>query len=80
MYIIKVGLYKVLCFYVFCFVYFFSYQENPLESRLDQPPWVKEGLILLILIYETPLKLIFGSLGYPVLPWQRVCQGVLEIF
>ena len=25
-------------------------------------------------------KVIFGSLGYPVLPWQRVCQGVLEIF
>ena len=25
-------------------------------------------------------KLIFGSLGYPALPWQRVCQGVLEIF
>ena len=25
-------------------------------------------------------KVIFGSLGYPALPWQRVCQGVLEIF
>ena len=25
-------------------------------------------------------KDIFGSLGYPVLPQQRVCQGVLEIF
>ena len=20
-------------------------------------------------------KVIFGSLGYPALPWQRVCQG-----
>ena len=25
-------------------------------------------------------KVIFGSLGYPVLPWQRVCHVVLEIF
>ena len=25
-------------------------------------------------------KVIFGSLGYPVLQQQRVCQGVLEIF
>ena len=25
-------------------------------------------------------KVIFGSPGYPALPWQRVCQGVLEIF
>ena len=25
-------------------------------------------------------KVNFGSLGYPVLPWQRVCQRVLEIF
>ena len=25
-------------------------------------------------------KVIFGSLGYPVLPWQRVCQAVFEIF
>ena len=25
-------------------------------------------------------KVIFGSLGYPVLPWQRVCRGILEIF
>ena len=29
----------------------------------------------LILIYVASKKLIFGSLGYPVLPWQRVCQG-----
>ena len=35
---------------------------------------------LLILIYGPSKKVIFGSLGYPVLPWQRVCQGVLEIF
>ena len=25
-------------------------------------------------------KVIFGSLCYPLLPWQRVCQGVVEIF
>ena len=25
-------------------------------------------------------NVIFGYLGYPVLPWQRVYQGVLEIF
>ena len=25
-------------------------------------------------------EVVFGSLGYPVLPWQRVCQGVLKIF
>ena len=25
-------------------------------------------------------KVIFGSLGYPALPKQQVCQGVLEIF
>ena len=25
-------------------------------------------------------KVTFGSLDYLVLPWQRVCQGVLEIF
>ena len=25
-------------------------------------------------------KAIFASLDYPVLPWQRVSQGVLEIF
>ena len=25
-------------------------------------------------------KVIFGSLGYRVLQWQRVCQVVLEIF
>ena len=24
-------------------------------------------------------KVLLGSLGYPVLPQQRVCQGVLEI-
>ena len=29
---------------------------------------------------EHQKKLFFGSLGYPVLPQQRVCQGVLEIF
>ena len=35
---------------------------------------------LLILTYGASKKVIFGCLGYPVLPWQRVCQGVLEIF
>ena len=35
---------------------------------------------LLILIYGASKKVIFGSLGYPVLLWQRVCQGELEIF
>ena len=35
---------------------------------------------LLTLIYVASKKVIFGSLGYLVLPWQRVCQGVLEIF
>ena len=25
-------------------------------------------------------KSYFGSLGYPALPWQQVCQEVLEIF
>ena len=34
----------------------------------------------LILIYLASRKVIFGSLGYPALPWQRICQGVLEIF
>ena len=34
----------------------------------------------LILIYVASKKVIFGSLGYRVLPWQRVCQGVLETF
>ena len=31
-----------------------------------------------MLVYGA-LKNIFGFLGYLVLPWQRVCQGVLEI-
>ena len=31
-------------------------------------------------IYGSSEKAIFGSLGYPLLPWQRVCQGVLKIF
>ena len=35
---------------------------------------------LLILMYGASKKVLFGSLGYPVLPWRRVCQGVLEIF
>ena len=35
---------------------------------------------LLILIYLASKKVIFGSLGCPMLPWQWVCQGVLEIF
>ena len=32
------------------------------------------------LIYLASKKVIVGSLGYLVLPWQRVSQGVLEIF
>ena len=39
-----------------------------------------ETLWRLILIYGASKEVIFGSLGYPVLPQQRVCQGVLEIF
>ena len=35
---------------------------------------------LLVLIYVASKKVIFDSLGYPVLTWQRVCQGVLKIF
>ena len=34
----------------------------------------------LILIYGVSKKVIFGSISYSVLPWQRVCQRVLEIF
>ena len=34
---------------------------------------------LLRLAYGTSKKVIFSCLGYPVLPWKRVCQGVLEI-
>ena len=31
-------------------------------------------------LFSIKNKVIFGSLGYSALPWQRVCQGVLEIF
>ena len=38
-----------------------------------------KSLGLIGLIYGASKKVIFGSLGYPVLPYQRVCQRVLEI-
>ena len=53
------------CFWPLC--------PNALEEEAET--W-----LLLILIYGASKKVIFGSLGYPVLPWQRLCQRVLEIF
>ena len=45
----------------------------------DQIQYRSQSLLNLARDYFSIKKVIFGSLSYPVLPWQRVCQGVLEI-
>ena len=46
-------------------------------KRLGRGSW---NLVTININLFSIKKSYFGSLGYPVLPWQRVCQGVLEIF